>query len=367
MLRIFKMCFCYCLGFFLTITAIAQEKNKTSYEIKYLDEFVFDNDNFFKGSKIGGLSAIEYYNNEYYLVCDDARAPRFYKAAITIEDQEIKTVNFDKVVNFPSTAFIENTHPDLEALRVFSGQEIIVSSEGSIHKNVNPEIFIVDEEGNFKKSYTLPSYFLLDGKNQPRHNGVFEGLCKDEQQNGFWTAMELPLVNDGEEPTIESPGAPVRITHFDKEKSKADFQFLYPLDKLTKDPKGRFGVNGVTALLQLDATTFLCLERGYSSGYGTQGNTVRIYQVDIREATNTLTWDTIKDKTYKVAQKTLIYDFEDARPALTRQIVDNIEGLTLGPKLKNGHDSLILVSDNNFNPKTKQINQFILLELKKRN
>ena len=39
----------------------------------------------------------------------------------------------------------------------------------------------------------------------------------------------------------------------------------------------------------------------------------------------------------------------------------NMEGMTLGPELSDGHQTLILVSDNNFNP--SQVTQFIALAL----
>ena len=41
----------------------------------------------------------------------------------------------------------------------------------------------------------------------------------------------------------------------------------------------------------------------------------------------------------------------------------NVEGMTLGPELSNGHQKLILVSDNIFNP--SQVTQFIALALQK--
>ena len=43
--------------------------------------------------------------------------------------------------------------------------------------------------------------------------------------------------------------------------------------------------------------------------------------------------------------------------------IDNIEGITLGPKLSNGNQSLILVADDNFQVYGKQLNQFLLLEI----
>jgi hypothetical protein len=41
--------------------------------------------------------------------------------------------------------------------------------------------------------------------------------------------------------------------------------------------------------------------------------------------------------------------------------IDNVEGITLGPILPNGHQSIILVVDNNFSPLEKT--QFFLLEI----
>ena len=58
-------------------------------------------------------------------------------------------------------------------------------------------------------------------------------------------------------------------------------------------------------------------------------------------------------------------NFEDFKEDLTEGIIDNIEGITLGPVLENGNESLVLVSDDNFQLYGKQLNQFILLEIVK--
>lgn len=44
-------------------------------------------------------------------------------------------------------------------------------------------------------------------------------------------------------------------------------------------------------------------------------------------------------------------------------MVDNLEGIAFGPKLLNGNQTLIIISDNNFSSWTRQLNQVILLEL----
>ena len=65
----------------------------------------------------------------------------------------------------------------------------------------------------------------------------------------------------------------------------------------------------------------------------------------------------LKDATFTPATKRLVLNLNE----LGLPKVDNIEGLSFGPKLPNGHDSLVLVSDNNFNK--DQITQFLVFEV----
>ncbi|MFM7528980.1 MAG: esterase-like activity of phytase family protein, partial [Nodosilinea sp.] len=55
--------------------------------------------------------------------------------------------------------------------------------------------------------------------------------------------------------------------------------------------------------------------------------------------------------------KQLVVDFKDAPWP-----VDNLEGMALGPRLADGSQSLILISDNNFQPEVSS--QLILLRLR---
>jgi len=366
----------YSLYIFMLIATIAcsslsPEATQQSFHITYLDEYVLYNDSIFNDSRIGGLSGIDYHQkqNAFYIVCDDAKKPRFYKVSITLKNNKFDTVIFDQLVKIKdqNDQLLNTSVLDLEAIRSFSNDQLIFTSEGSIKHNYNPSIFVTDSIGNYLQHFKLPSHFLVDStsKNIPRHNGVFEGLTRNISNTGYWAAMELPLQSDGDEPTIRSSGAPVRITHFDTSSKQADYQFTYILDPLTKDPKGKFGVNGITGLLQLTKDQFLIIERGYAAGFGTQGNTVRIYVCHISNVTNTLNIDSLADHKIKSASKQLLFDFESVRNQLTDRIIDNIEGVTLGPILDNGNLSLILIADNNFNPSSEQINQFILLELTK--
>lgn len=55
-------------------------------------------------------------------------------------------------------------------------------------------------------------------------------------------------------------------------------------------------------------------------------------------------------------QKTLLLDLRQLGIGL-----DNLEGMTLGPRLADGSQSLLLISDDNFS--TDQVNQLLLFRL----
>jgi hypothetical protein len=178
--------------------------------------------------------------------------------------------------------------------------------------------------------------------------------------------MELPLQKDGSKPKLFPTKSPVRITRFDNS-GEPTSQFVMQLEGITKFPWLYFAVNGLTELLEYAPNRFLVLERAFSAGHGTNGNTVRIFDVDAREATNTLDSPNLRKINYKSAKKKLVFDFKSVKKELIDEMIDNLEGMTFGPELKNGNKTLILASDNNFNSLGKQINQIILMELKIKN
>jgi len=181
----------------------------------------------------------------------------------------------------------------------------------------------------------------------------------------FWVGMELPLKQDGEEPKLVKTDSPVRISKINKETGVVEYQFAYYLNPIPKDskPKGKFRVNGLPEILSIDDKTFLFIERAYASGYKDGGNTVKIYKVNVENATDIKNINSLKAKKFTAASKTLLFDFESIRSKLTKGIVDNIEGICFGKTLKNGHRTLVLVSDNNFSKFSPQLNQIIVLEI----
>lgn len=342
---------------------------KKEIALVFLDEYIVKDSLAIENSFIGGLSGIDYSNGFFYFVVDDSEKPRFLRAEIDIKQDKINSVNFKNVVylNDTTTSFYNENILDLESIFIDKEtEEVNFVSEGSILKGKKPSVFTTDSLGNFLRSYVLPNYFIPDTVPKLKHNGIFEGSSKGVNGKGFWVAMESPLIVDGDEPSFKKTSSPIRITYFDKKSKKAIKQFAYQLEHITKPSKGKINLNGLTSILEYKENHFFIIERTYQSGYGNYGNGIKIFDAYIDETTtNILEVESLKEKDFTSLRKRLIFDFEEVRDQLTKGIVDNIEGVTFGPKLANGNQSLILVSDDNFQLYGKQLNQIILLEIEK--
>ena len=119
------------------------------------------------------------------------------------------------------------------------------------------------------------------------------------------------------------------------------------------------------------STEFIVIERAFAVGATTPGraaqtkqptsNTIKLYRIDTRGATDVSGWQTIKGRDVVPVKRTMLLDLS----SLTNDdgsvlALDNIEGITFGPMV-DGKRTLILVSDNNFNP--AQFTQFIALTI----
>ena len=354
----------YVLLVFLFLYSCTKKKEVA---LVFLDEYVVKDSLEINNSFIGGLSGIDYSNGFFYFVVDDSRDPRFIKAKIDIQQNKIKSVNFKKVVclNDTTSDFYNKNFLDLESIFIDNEtQEVNFVSEGSIYKGKSPSVFVTDSLGNFIHSYIIPDYFIPNAIAKLKHNGAFEGSSKGINGKGFWVAMESPLIVDGDEPVFKKTSSPIRITYFDKKSKKATKQFAYQLEHITKPSKGNINLNGLTSILEYKENHFFIIERTYQSGYGAYGNIIRIFEASVDETTtNVLDVQSLKETDFIPLKKRLVFNFEDVRSELTEGIVDNIEGITFGPKLANGNQSLVLVSDDNFQVYGKQLNQFVLLEI----
>jgi 3-phytase len=107
-------------------------------------------------------------------------------------------------------------------------------------------------------------------------------------------------------------------------------QYRYRTDPVAEPPvpAGGLAINGLVELYAADRRTLLALERSFSVG---AGNSVKLYRASLRPG--------------GPATKRLLLDFD----RLGRRL-DNLEGMTFGPRRPDGRRTLIVVGDNNFSP-----------------
>ena len=110
-----------------------------------------------------------------------------------------------------------------------------------------------------------------------------------------------------------------------------------------------------------------------STGSPTLGNTVRIYRVSLDGAKDVSNVESLAATNVEPLQKELLVDLSNcpsggakAAPGAVQAnpLLENFEVLTLGPVLPDGRQSLVLVSDDNFN--SSQTTRVIVLAVEKR-
>lgn len=207
--------------------------------------------------------------------------------------------------------------------------------------------------GEYTGQVPLPPQFHMNSQaTGPRRNQTLEGVTFTPNGRQLVTAMEDPLYQDGDDPTPDH-GALTRITVRDAHTGLPVAQYAYPLEPhFAPPPVGSTDTNGVSDLVALGHDRFLVLER--ASFFSTNTWKARLYPVDLHGATDVLGRDSLADGPVQAVSKTLVSDLSDVA-GLTR--VDNVEGVTFGPRPPDGRRTVVLVSDDNF--ASRQVTQFI--------
>ena len=326
------------------------------------------------GTAVGGLSALDYdpLADRWFALSDDRsdlQPARFYTLSLTVDargplaPRDWSPVTLRQPDGSPFVSRRAATAPgspvvDPEALRWRPSTGTLVwASEGDRRLGQPPSIHECTPDGRPLRRFSLPPQLLAVG---PAGQGVrdnlgFEGLALTPDGRGLWAAMEAPLLQDGPVPAPGVAGGPCRFTLFDLQRGEPVGQRAYRPDAIpaAPQPAGAFADNGVSEILMLDAWRMLVLERAFISGFG---NSLRLYLVDTRAGSDTLHLDTLAPGNHDPLPKTLVLDF--AQAGIPR--LDNTEGMAWGPQLPGGRRTLVLVSDDNFNP--GQITQFLAFE-----
>lgn len=346
-------------------------------KLKFIGEYRLPHSKFFENTTIGGLSGIDYNkkNGIYYLICDDRsdiNPARFYTAKIPLNEKGIDSVQFFSVQNLlqPSGITYPNFNQDPyqvadpEAIRYNAKtKQLVWTSEGErfIRNDafvlINPAITTITTNGNYIDSFELPQNMLMKTSPEgPRRNGVFEGLSFANNYKTLFVSIEEPLYEDGPGAGLKDSSAWIRIIKYDVKTRKPLAQYGYEIDPVAypPSPPGAFKVNGVSEILVINDHQLLVMERSFSAGR--KSSTVKIYMADLKGAEDVSGHASLVASFFKPVQKKLLLNMDSLGIH-----IDNVEGVTLGPKLSNGQRTLIFVSDNNFSD--DQVTQFLLFIL----
>ena len=362
------------------------------WSLSYIGQQIVASGTSFQGTTVGGLSGIDFdaSTGSYFAISDDRsglNAARFYNLNLDIGQFSRSAtpgaagVTFNSVTTLQTpagTAFATNT-VDPEGIRYNAATRTLVwSNEGqrATAGLQNPTVREMRLDGSHVREFSVPTAYQPAGSvagNTTGDRGIannlaFESLTYSSDGRTLYTATENALVQDGPAATVNN-GSRSRILSFDVATGQAGAEYAYDVSPvaIAPNPAGQFATNGLTDLLAIGDRQFIGIERSFAVGAQTPGtpvtgNTIRLFYIDARNATDISGRDSIAGDTSVVAaSKELLLDLSDLRnddgSALA---LDNIEGLTLGPVI-DGKQTLVLVSDNNFSG--TQFTQFVALQV----
>jgi hypothetical protein len=346
--------------------------------LDWIGETIIPNDAKFADTLIGGLSGIDYdpQRNLWVMISDDRsdHAPaRAYMGHLPITRDYIGPFQFERLVQlkqpdgslYPSkNDYQEHTRdavPDFESIRFNPNNQFLrYTSEGDRQLGLNPFIRNATHSGDYLGALPLPKAFKID----PQHptfgfynNLALEGSSFTPDGRHYFVAMEAPLQQDGRVPSL-TQGADSRVIEYNRH-GKIIAQYVYPIDPLPAEPgPGKHADNGVSEILAINKRHLLVLERaGIQDAEGNYHNYIRIYQTDLRGATNVNGQNKLVPGHYQPMHKRLLLNLN----TLKLPLLDNVEGMCFGPELANGRRTLVLISDNNFNQ--HEITQILAFEV----
>ncbi|MEU4739009.1 esterase-like activity of phytase family protein [Actinosynnema sp. NPDC023658] len=329
----------------------------------------------FEGTTVGGLSGIDRdpTTGEYVMISDDrsyTNPARFYTAAVEVDASGVHDVRLTGTHALRHQDGGTYSSPPLDDGRAVDPEEIRVdpvtgdywwSQEGERPKTegpvvVQPSIQQAHRDGGYAGTLPLPENYAITADRGPRRNLALEAIAFSAGGSLLTSVVEGPLLQDGDLPTADR-GALTRLTVQTRD-GRVLAQHAYPLEPLFAEPEpGPWGPDtGVPAILA-DPTVpgrYYALERSWVPGADYK---VRLFRVDLAGATDVRDQDVLAADVRPVRKK-LLADLDD----FPLPVIDNVEGLTWGPRLASGERTLLLVSDDNF--AAEEFTRFIALALR---
>jgi hypothetical protein len=323
-------------------------------------------------SRFGAISGIATLPGgcELLALSDDHQDSRIYRlrvsgAGASLQVRPFEVISLERAPNAPPSL-------DPEGIALTRAGTILVTSEGagSVEPRLPPAILEYGADGRFLRQLPVPPRFIPNARGPlrtgTRRNGGFESLAMTSDFTRFYTANELPLVQDGPDAPF-TPGGRVRIVEYvgDAKGYAPAREFAYELAPLEQPtfPSG-LTVNGLAELLQVNTHEFLALERGFIQSQGGRFglNRIRLFRISLEGATDVSKVDALEaQKDIVPVRKTLVQDFSALAGRSLRLLnLENFEGLAWVGKGPGAERALLAVSDDNFN--ALQVTAFLLLD-----
>ena len=334
--------------------------------LQLFGEFEIPHQTTFNHTIVGGISGIDYdpETNVYYLISDDPsehNPSRFYTVKIDLDNNgigDVRIIGVDTLkqangIPFPPATENKHLASDPESIRYDAlRKQIIWTSEGERILNNNeivlqdPAVHVSDRNGRELYRYSIPHHFKASKEEKgSRHNSSFEGSSFANNFRHAYVAMEAPLIEDGPLAGTGDSSAIVRIIKFDASTGTSLFQYAYRIDPVAirPNPPGSFKINGITEILWLDKEKLLVVERSYSTGK--QDCVVKLYLTDLSTGLDISKQGSVLNENMVPVKKELLLNTTSLGI-----FIGNIEGISRGPELPDGRQTLIMVTDNNFSP-----------------
>ena len=326
--------------------------------------------------RLGGFSAIEYTGRGHRDLVAPDRGPsdghsdficRFHELELTVSPgqqpavvaQVVQTtlLTDESGKQFVGTSSaIDPQRPDgglrldPEGLRIHEARLFLSDEYG-------PHLFEFDLQGRRVGRITLPSHLAIgqpaaEPEQELRNNRAgrvpnrgLEGLAVTADGRRLYAAMQGPLIQDA---VLAKKGRlygrHTRLLEVDLTSGKTR-EFAFPLEAL---------VNGISEILDVGQNELLAIERDGEAG--AKAECKKVWRLDLTGATdishlNALPPDRLPAGVVPVAKRPFL-DLLDPKFGLAgSEMPKKFEGLAWGPRLPDGRLLLVMVVDNDFDPR----------------